>query len=178
MGHIKAETRAQTTHELGVRMEDLLEAGRAELERMRGARGALAEVVRKLEAHQAVVDRDRDQGQLDAEQHALVKRYVDQCGGIARNLVTAADVQLLVLQGKIAGLQQSVGEIKKAHDMADARLKACDGDELVEEDSADLPAARKAGQHPGDPLAARRDEAKKRRRSKNGKAEAADGKNA
>lgn len=160
MGKAKAEVSMATAHAIGVRMDDLLEGARAELERMRGARSALGHAARKLEEHLQVVDQEAEEGVLEPEQVALVKRYVDRCGGIVRNLVAATEVQLLVVQGKITGLQSSVGEVKKAHDQARSRLEAVGQGQADSRGNAGN--GRAPGEHPGDPLAARRAETEAR----------------
>jgi len=185
MGRAKAEVRMATAHAIGVRMDDLLEGARAELERMRGARSAIGHAARKLEEHLQVVDHEAEEGALDPEQLALAKRYVDRCGGIVRNLVAATEVQLLVVQGKIAGLQSSVGEVKKAHDQARAKLEALDQDEdQAASETVERAIAgngRAPGEHPGDPLADRRAEAQPasgRSRKSKSKGKQQDGANA
>lgn len=164
MGRQKAEIRVAAAHDIGVRMEDMLDEARAEVERMRGARLALVEAAKKLEEHLQVVGSESDQGKLDPEHVSLVKRYVNQCGGIVRNLATGAEAKLLIAQGKVAGLEQSVKEVKRAHDAARAKVAAFERGDLVEEEegdqtvgaAADRP-VRVVGEHPGDPLEGRRE---------------------
>lgn len=181
MSRMKAEVRVTTTQALGGRFVDLFEGARVELERLRGARAALGEAARKLEAHLQVVDRDADAGELAPEERALVKRYVDQCGGIVRNLAAAAEAQVLIVQGKVVGFEQCVREVKKEHDQARARLLSLEDDASGEpaatgaEGNGEARPARGSGEHPGDPLEARRTEGKRGRRRSAGREDKANG---
>lgn len=184
MNRVKAEVRVATAQALGGRLVDLFEGARVELERLRGARAALAEAARKLEAHQQVVDHDLEVGKLSPEERALVKRYVDHCGGIVRNLAAAAEAQVLIVQGKVAGLEAGVREVKKEHDQARARLVTFDGESSGEKaatdagESSEAPSARTVGEHPGDPVEARRAEGGRARRRGRAQEKNANGTNA
>jgi len=181
MSRMKAEIRVATTQALGGRVIDLFEGARVELERLRGARAALGEAARKLEAHLQVVDRDADASELSPEERAVAKRYVDQCGGIVRNLAAAAEAQVLIVQGKVAGFEQCVREVKKEHDQARARLLTLDDETSGEaaagdaEGNGEARPARAPGEHPGDPLEARRAEGKRGRRRSSAREEKGNG---
>ena len=163
MNKVKREVKATTLHGVGERMEVMREAARIEVAQWQGAKQALHQAARKLEAHLGVVDRDTDEGKLDDAVRAVVKRYVDQCGGTARNLAVAAEVQLLQAQGKVLALDRALLDVRQAYEQTRAKTEAL---AVTAEGSG----SRVPGQHPGDPLEERRDEARKRRRKKSNNA--------
>jgi len=165
MNEVKRETRASTLNGVGQRMEVLHEAARIEVAQWQGAKQALHELTRKLEAHLAVVDRDAEDDKLDDAERAVAKRYVDQCRGIARNLAVAAEVQVFQAQGKVLAFDRALLDVKQAFDQTHAKATT------VPEASA----PREAGQHPGDALESRREEARQRRRKKKGNSHAKPG---
>lgn len=159
MNELKREVKTATLCGVGERMEVLREAARIEVSQWQGAKQALHELARKLEAHLAVVDRDADEGKLDDAQRATVKRYVDQCGGMARNLALAAEVQLFQAQGKVLALDRALLEVQQAYERAKAKSEA-----IAAAEAETAPVGRAVGQHPGDPLQERREEARRRRK--------------
>ena len=151
----KSEVKAATLHGVGQRMEVLHEAARIEVAQWQGAKQALHELTRKLEAHLGVVDRDAAEGKIDDEARAVAKRYVDQCRGIARNLAVAAEVQVFQAQGKVLAFDRALLDVRQAFDQTQAKAAA-----------PETPAPREAGEHPGDALEERREEARQRKRKK------------
>lgn len=165
MNELKAQVKAATLHGVGERMEVLREAARIEVAQWQGAKQVLHELARKLEAHLGVVDRDAEEGHLDDAQRSLVKRYVNQCGGIARNLTTAAEVQLVQAQGKVLALDRAILDVRQAYERVHAKADASGVEKPVAQE-------RSTGKHPGDPLEERREEARQRKSSRKGNSHA------
>lgn len=112
----KIETKLETTFEIGAKLDDMLEGARREFHQNEGAKNALGLAAKRLEEHQKVADKELDEGLMDKEQHNIVKKYVDQCGGIVRNLFITAEIQMLQAQGRVSALEAAVGIVKKMHD--------------------------------------------------------------
>jgi len=158
--NMKSEVKAATLQGVGQRMELLREAARIEVAQWQGAKQALHELARKLEAHLGLVDRDAGEGKIDDAERAAAKRYVDQCGGITRNLAVAAEIQVFQAQGKVLALERALLDVRQAYEQTKAKAEA------VAASEASGPASRPTGEHPGDPLEERREEARQHRRRK------------
>lgn len=174
-----SEIKMLMAQDIGCKMDDMLEGAKKEVATYDGSKQALGYAHSKVSEHLKYIDKDVEEGKLDLEQAALVKKYFMQALGILQNLCTAADVQRITAQGKVAAFEASVKTMKTAHDIEKARLEASKAP--VPEGAEDMLAAARSrpdGVHPGDPLAARRngedadvEEGGKRngRRGKNGK---------
>jgi hypothetical protein len=188
MKRVKHEVKVLTYHEMGVKLDDQLEAAKSEQSGFDGAKKAFALGRSKVEELTSHIDKDAKDGTLDVEQATLVKRWVLRSMEVLRNLGIQAEVQAYQAQGKVIALEKSVNIIKALHDNEKVLLDSvvalekaiADGTVEVEDDPR-RPVSRNTGEHPGDPLASRREEgaepmvpevetplepAKKRRKSK------------
>lgn len=163
MSKLKSEVKAATLHEVGMKLDDVLEAAERELHTLEGGKQALHMGQKKVEQHLANVDRDVQEGKLDLEQATLIKRWVTQCVHILENLALQAEVQMYQAQGKVVGAKHVVAVAKSLYDREKAHLDALSQAEVRTEALVALEPAegrqRVVGTHPGDPLAARRAEA-------------------
>lgn len=150
----KSEIKILTAQEIGVRLDDLVEAATKEEATLSGAKQALTTAAMKVEELQKHVEKDLDEGKIDLEQQKLIKPWIDRAAGVIRNLATQAEVNQLQARGKIMAFKQSVAEVKRVQDVEKAKVEAAKAppDTLIE----GQPAKRAPGQHPGDPLAKRR----------------------
>lgn len=156
-----------TAFEIGAKMDDFLDGAKKEFATSEGAKQALKVAASKIEEHQKTADKELDEGLLSKEEHNIVKKYINQCGGIVRNLLVSAEIQTLHAQGKMQALEAAVNFTKLVHEREEKRLKNLanlikQGDVVVEdrnvteetsEQDEEKKPARKAGEHPGNPLA-------------------------
>jgi hypothetical protein len=157
---IPAEIKMHMAQEIGVRLDDMLEGARKEVATFDGGKHALTLAHGKVTEHLKFIDKDMEDGKLDMEQSVLVKKYVLQILGILQNLCTGADVQKFQAQGKIAAFEASVKTTKSAFDIEKARVDLSKQAAVAPEAASQLSLERErpSGMHPGDPLAARRNE--------------------
>ena len=121
---LKAEVKVGTAHEIGVRMDDLLDVAKRDMERAIGAQNALLEGSKIVLSLHGVVDKEIDAGTLDLEMAKKVKLYVTRAVTALESLAQrAANIQQ-VTNGRVQGLQAAVGSIKTFHDQEKAALDA------------------------------------------------------
>lgn len=157
---IPSEIKMHMAQEIGTRLDDMLDGAKREVAIYEGSKQALGLAHSKVSDHLKYIDKDLEEGKLDLEQSVLVKRYIGQVLGILQNLCTGADVQKLQAQGKVLAFESSVKTTKSAFDIEKARVAMSKPAEGIAGESAALSLIREraTGEHPGDPLAARRNE--------------------
>ena len=166
---LKHEVKALTYHEIGMRLDDQLDAAKSEQSGFEGAKQAFQVATKRVEDLTSHIDKEVKDGTLDLEQSTLAKRWVLRAVNIVSNLAIQSEVQLYQAQGKVMALNQAVKHAKTMYDQEKARLdeaiaaekalsEAVDSGEEVLADDPKRPSARPVGEHPGDPLAARREE--------------------
>jgi len=158
---LKHEIKALTYHEVGVKLDDQLEIAEREQSELAGARTAFTAAKTAVEGLTANIDKDIKEGTLSMEEGDLAKRWVLRGAAILQNLGIQAEVQKYQAQGKVIALRQVV---KVAKSLYDSEKQSLDEAVKLEEGTAEeidprRPDARALGQHPGNPLANRRDEA-------------------
>lgn len=164
MSQMKSEVKVATLHEMGVKLDNILEAAEREMYQHEGGKQALAGAKKRVEQHLALVDRDVQEGKLDLEQASLIKKWVAQCVHIVENLGIQAEVQGYQAQGKVLNAKHVVAVAKAMFDREKAQLSAlaeaekaiAEGQSPIPQDMVGRPDARPVGTHPGDPLADRR----------------------
>jgi polyhydroxyalkanoate synthesis regulator phasin len=163
MSEWKAQLRAAVGEELGIKMDDALEAARAEMCRVDGARQAFTQLADKIEQLNKVVDKEVEEGKIASlEEASTIKKWIARSVGIPKNLGLGAEVQFHVCRGKVEALEQQIKILKAFVDGERARAK-----ELAEAkpnlpapiQPADVVSIRRVpGTRPEDPFAARRAE--------------------
>jgi hypothetical protein len=171
MGSEKAEIKALVAHELGVGLDDMLEAVLVEAQQYRGAKEGLRQAVVALnQYHKEHIDKDIDEGKLSLEDADRIRRYLARDVGIIENLAVRAEVSQLQAEGKAAGVRLAVGNVKKYHDHEKTLAIQMRTGEQAAAPSAEGP-VNGAGKHPGPTLKAQRlaetKKASKRPRGKN-----------
>lgn len=161
----KSRLRAAAFAEVAGKFEDLFYAAKEECREAAGIRGALRLVLDKLQVHTQGLDKAfaDSNGGMDKTVYDAQKRAIAECGGIVRNLLATADDNFLRMQGKVAATEQAF-KISDGYHQIEAGKMTRLGDAVVEDSGESLPVPlfrRVEGQHPGDPLAARRAEAAK-----------------
>jgi polyhydroxyalkanoate synthesis regulator phasin len=120
----KAEVKLAAAHELGCRLDDVLEGARKDSLRQEGARAAFQVAARSVQDLVPVVDQDLDSGELSLEDATKVKRYLIRAVTILDNLQKQANNQQLLVSGKIQGLEAGVQVAQKFHTDESVRLQA------------------------------------------------------
>lgn len=121
---LKAEVKAGTAHEIGVQVEDLLEAAQRDCERSVGAITALNEVAKYIGSLHGVVDKEIEAGTCDLPTGQKAKLYVTRAMAAAETLAKKYSNLQQVSDGRAQGLKAAISTIKKAHDEAKAQALA------------------------------------------------------
>lgn len=109
----KAEIKIFTAHELGCRLDDLLESNTKDMYRLEGGVVALRQAVTALEGLLVVVDKEMDADKFDLEQAKEIKRYVQRSIQAVTNMVLNTDNNRIAYGGRIAALTSAVEIAKK-----------------------------------------------------------------
>jgi hypothetical protein len=156
MSKLKHEIKAAALHEMGMKLEDVLEAAKMELAKFRGVQEANKELMQKVEDLCAHVDNDLKSGVFDITTAGHVKKYILRAVEVVRNLGIQAEVNAYTSQGRIQGTQKTIALTKAMFDTERASVAAMDAAEKALATGEELrPHERVAGVHPGNPLADR-----------------------
>jgi len=112
----KAEIKIFTAHELGCRLDDLLESNTKDMYRLEGGVVALRQATTALEGLLAVVDKEMDAEKFDLEQAKEIKRYVQRAIQAVTNMVLNTDNNRIAYGGRIQALGLAVDIAKKYQD--------------------------------------------------------------
>ena len=112
----KAEIKIFTAHELGCRLDDLLESNTKDMYRLEGGVVALRQATTALEGLLAVVDKEMDAEKFDLEQAKEIKRYVQRAIQAVTNMVLNTDNNRIAYGGRMAALGLAVEIAKKYQD--------------------------------------------------------------
>jgi len=124
----KCELKAVVVHNIGSKVDDLLEAARSDAASKLGANVALLACSKKVAELAEHVDKDYEEGLLDKlEPHQIaqaIKKYITRACAVIDSGAEAAARARLVAEGKIQMAQLLVGNLKKVHDEELAKSKA------------------------------------------------------
>lgn len=144
------QTRRALLQEFGKRIDSHKEASNDELSRMLGAQVALAQAAEKIDAQKEYWRSLHKDGKLKDGSLMQTESVIDQCAGAARSLAQGAQLQALVCRGKVACANDLL-------DVCETLFKAEDAIILApQEPVSPVITLRKAGEHPGEGLAAQR----------------------
>jgi hypothetical protein len=151
-----AKIRAQVAHEIGVRLDDALEAARGETVRWEGSNQGLLMGQKAILGLLPHVDRDIEEGKYDLQTATAVKLYINRCAQVCANMAVQSSTQRAMSQGQIQMGEANVKVVKKFHEdelrraeaiaAAEAESRAA-GKSVGEEESVDL-RSRPSGVHP------------------------------
>lgn len=156
---LKHEVKTHTFHEIGMKLDDMLEASKRDQARMDGAKQALLHARNKVEELTKHVDKDVLDSLLDLEQASLVKKYIVRAVGVLSNLALQSEVQYHQTQGQVVALEKTVAMTKNLYDAERVKLEAALEEEASPppEVSVEAPhAPREVGTHPGNRIADRK----------------------
>lgn len=154
MSVLKSELKQMVAHEVGVRVEDALDAAKRDLSALEGRQGAFADGSKACEAMLAAVDKDIEDGKYDLAAAEHVKRYVLRCGHALNNLAMNASNLRIAQTGKVQAFQHTVSLLQNMVEVEKAKAAA-----LVSAESApppENPREREAGVHPAQTIKALR----------------------
>lgn len=156
MSKLKHEIKAAALHEMGMKLEDVLDAAKMELAKFRGVQEANKELMQKVEDLCTHVDNDLKAGVFDIATAGHVKKYILRAVEVVRNLGIQAEISAYTAQGRIQGTQKTIALTKAMFDAERASIVAMEKVEKAIADGEDLrPHERVSGVHPGNPLADR-----------------------
>lgn len=120
----KSEIRLAAVCELGVRLDDILEATRKEASHQVGAVAAYKVATQTLTALVSQVDTDIQGGLLTLDEGAKAKSYLVKAIAVVDSLGQQSTTQSILFAGKAQGLEAAVMAAKQASDMEKARITA------------------------------------------------------
>ena len=112
----KTDLRRAGMHAVGSRLDDILEASKAELARSEGGLRVAKKALERSIQLAAAVDKEIDDGQIELEQGSLVKAYVVRTQTLMADLIASEEKRAQVAQGMVLGLERAVREAKAIHD--------------------------------------------------------------
>lgn len=150
----KGELKAAVVHDIGNKVDDMLEAARADAASKLGANVALLACSKKVAELAAHVDKDFESGAFEGlEPPAIaqaIKKYITRACAVIDSGAEAAARARLVADGKIQMAELMVGNLRKIHDAELAKSAARQQAEQVKD------AAPSDGGRPPLPLKERR----------------------
>jgi hypothetical protein len=108
MNILKAEMKQMVTHEIGVRVDDALEAARKELAVLEGRQTAFLDGAKAVEALMKAVDADCDSEKYGLEVGAEIKRYLSRGSQALQNLSIQANNMRIAQAGKVQGFEHTI----------------------------------------------------------------------
>lgn len=118
---MKAEIRKSAIHDVGVRLDDLLETTRGEISRADGRISAFTEAARVPTALAAAVRKDIDDGKLDLAVADVICQWLAKTTTAMENLAKGAAMEKVAATGKVAGLRVAVEVTKALHSAEEAK---------------------------------------------------------
>jgi len=124
MSVLKSELKQLVITEVGVRVEDALEAAKADVRLLEGRQSAFTDGAKAAEALLTIVDQDLAADLFDIPTAAHIKKYVGRCVFALQNLTQQAANQRIAQTGKVQGLQHTVDLLKNIIDAEKAKVEA------------------------------------------------------
>lgn len=166
----KSELRASMAHDLGLRLDDALEAAEREATRLEGAVEWLMRAGPMVGGAHAAIEGEVESGKMDLEAAQAAKAIISKLGSQLSDLVKQATADMQATRGKAVAYRASVALTKQAFDTEKAKAKAAalaaaatdlaDAALAVDVETA---GARPVGARPPPPIKARRKVAKRAR---------------
>jgi hypothetical protein len=141
----KSELKIGVAHELGCRLDDTLEAAQKDVLRFEGAIQAFLQASQAVEGLLSHVDKDIDEGKLDLQVAAEIKKYLVRASQVSAVLAKQAENNRLVHSGRVLAMEMSVKIVKKFQEDEATKVanfkKALSEGTIVEETSGFTPTA-------------------------------------
>ena len=133
----KAQLKMAVAHEIGARIDDVLEAAVVMETRLSGAPDWIRKSAQAVLAMHAEVDKDVDGGKCDLEQAKVLKDLITKAAGRVQSVLAVAESEQRIAAGKVVGLKLAVEVTKRVH--TEEELKAAKIQEEVTADGAHRP---------------------------------------
>jgi len=117
----KSEIKAAAAHDIGARVDDLLEEAQREAYRASGAQAALLEAAKVIQKLHGYIDDDVDKGVCDLVAAKLAKIYVTRAMAAVESMSQRANNIQVAAQGRTQGLEAVVRSVKTYHDVEKAK---------------------------------------------------------
>jgi len=124
MSVLKSELKQLVTNEVGVRVEDALEAAKKELSLLEGRQAGLSEGAKIVEALLGFIDKDVEEGKIDLPTAEVAKRFVLRGVHALNNSAQNAGNLRIAQTGKVQGFAQTVELLKDIVDKERAKVEA------------------------------------------------------
>lgn len=133
MSVLKSELKQLVTHEVGVKIDDVLEAARRDYVMLEGRQTAFQDGSKAPEALMVSVDKDVEEGKYDLKTAEIVKRYLSRCSNALQNLSVQAANMRIAQGGKVQGFEQTIAVLKAILDAEKSKVEAVNGVAGVED---------------------------------------------
>lgn len=160
------DVKLNTAHEIGCRLDDMLENSNKDLYRAAGAIEALKQMLTVLEDLPKVIDKDLDDGQFELDVAAIAKSYIIRAQTAAKGMLSNSETNKMLMQGRINAMSQAVRMVKEFGDAEkrrdDAMKAAYDQalkrarEEIEKVQDAQADEQRKIGERPSSSLKMKR----------------------
>jgi len=117
----KHDNKIETIHEIGVRLDDALEASKVEVTRYEGAQVAYLTASRAVQALLASIAKEVEDKRTDAVSAKLATDWVSRAAQVCENLSKQAANSVLMAKGAELQTTRLVGMVKSLHDLEIAR---------------------------------------------------------
>lgn len=152
----KAEIKVGTAHEIGCRLDDVLEGTNKDLYRLEGAATAFRKGAESVETLAKAVEVELEKGEYDLEVAARLKRYISRAQQMLTNLAMNADNNRITQAGKVQAMQMAVGIVKKFKDAEESKINTLRQAMLISQGEAVSGEPRAAGLRPAMSIKERR----------------------
>lgn len=124
MSILKAEIKAAAAHEIGVRMDDALEAARGDISRADGSAAAATKISLEIDGLVSRAQKDIDAGAMGLEDGKLVVSWLQRAHGVAQAQALAGAQVKLMAQGRVSAFESVIGVVAKYKGEEEAKAKA------------------------------------------------------
>lgn len=117
----KYDIKIEAVHEIGVRLDDALESAKVEVTRNEGAQGAYLHAAKSVQALQAHLARDVEEGRADPVAAKLAADWIMRATQVCENLSKQAGNAVLMSRGAELQTARLVSLVKNLHELEVAR---------------------------------------------------------
>jgi len=117
----KYDSKIEAIHEIGVRLDDALEATKVEMTRHEGAQGAYLHSAKSVQALQAHLAKDAEEGRVDSTAAKIAAEWVARAVQVCENLSKQAGNAVLMSKGAELQTTRLVSLVKNLHELEVAR---------------------------------------------------------
>lgn len=113
----KHDSKIETLHEVGVRLDDALEASKVEVTRHEGAQAAYLSAAKAVQSLVAHIAKEAEDGRSDAASAKLATDWVNRAAQVCETLSKQAANTVLMAKGAELQTTRLVGLVKSLHDL-------------------------------------------------------------